>query len=205
MSTASASSLGQVLERWQREAEHGVCDTGRYRCSYSVWGAGPPLTFLHGMADRSLSFAPLIALLADEFRCLAYDLPAGKEDEARLSRYTHSDLTQDLFALLDHLKLRQSYVFGSSFGSTIALAAAHAQPDRIPRLALHKGFAHQKLATTEVLSAALSRFLRIPLRKLPGREAVMLRLLPDGLSSRAPELWDFLVRNTGEIPLSAVA
>jgi pimeloyl-ACP methyl ester carboxylesterase len=205
MTTASASSLEHLLERWKREAESGVCDTGRYRSSYHVWGAGPPLVFLHGMADRSISFAPLMAVLSDEFRCIAYDLPTGQEDGARLSRYTHSDLTQDLFVLLDHLKLRQSYVFGASFGATIALAAAHARPDRVPRLALREGFAHRRLAKTEILAAGLSRHLRIPLRHLPGHEAIMRRMLPDGFPSRAPEVWHFLVSNTGDIPLSAVA
>ena len=69
------------------------------------------------------------ALLADQFRCVAYDLPAGNGDSACLRKYTHADLVADSFAILDHAGAGQAYVLGSSFGSTIALAAMRAMPE----------------------------------------------------------------------------
>ena len=42
--------------------------------------------------------------------------------------YTHADLVCDVWTLLDHLGIQQSYVFGSSFGATIALAALREKP-----------------------------------------------------------------------------
>src|SRR5207245_6866652 len=82
-------TLAEALERFEKEAVRGTCDTGRYRCSYSTWGEGPPLVFLHGLADSSQAFVMPMALLSRFFRCISYDLPTGRDDGARLSRYTH--------------------------------------------------------------------------------------------------------------------
>src|SRR6516162_569228 len=119
-------SLQAILDRFARAAHQGVCDTGRYRCPYFVWGHGPPLLCIPGLADDACSFVQLSYRLSDHFQCIAYDLPAGGRDGACLSRYSQPDLAADVFALLDHLQVRQSCLFGSSFGSTVALAAMHA-------------------------------------------------------------------------------
>src|SRR5947208_3117129 len=81
-------SLAEAFGRFEREATRGVCDTGRYRCRYFSWGEGPPLLFLHGLADSSQTFVLPAALLASSFRCIAYDLPSGADDGASLRRYT---------------------------------------------------------------------------------------------------------------------
>src|SRR5262245_57314121 len=123
-------SVAEARRRFEAEAVRGVCDTGRYRCPFFSWGAGPPLVFIPGLADNGQSFLLPISLLASQFRCVGYDLPTGRGDGARIGRYTHADLVADLLALLDHLQIEQSYLFGSSFGSTIALAAMHRHPGR---------------------------------------------------------------------------
>src|SRR4051794_2653913 len=60
---ADRAPLAEVLARFDREATRGVCDTGRYRLPYYVWGAGPPLVFIHGAADVSRSFVLVISRL----------------------------------------------------------------------------------------------------------------------------------------------
>src|SRR5690348_16542833 len=101
----SRPSLSDLRARFAREATTGTCDTGRYDCRYFVWGQGPPLLMIPGMADDSQSFLQLASELASSFRCIAYDLPAGRHDRARLRRYTHEGLVADAFALLDHLHI----------------------------------------------------------------------------------------------------
>ncbi len=125
--------LREVLDQYFREAERGVCDTGRYRCRYYSWGQGPVLLFIPGLCDEALSFVLPIARLKDHFRCIAFDLPSGLDDGARLGRYRHADHVADVLALLDHLAVKQAYLFGSSFGSTIALGALALKPERFPR------------------------------------------------------------------------
>jgi pimeloyl-ACP methyl ester carboxylesterase len=198
-------SLGEILERFDREAVHGVCDTGRYRCPYFTWGEGPPVLFIPGLADDARSCVQVIARLAAHFRCIAFDLPAGGADGARLARHTHTDLVADVFALLDHLGLRQSYLFGSSFGSTIALAALRARPERLPRAVLQGGFAHRPLSVAERLMARLVRFWPGSLRSLPVREATLRRENAAHFATLPPEVWDYFLTRSSAHPLAAVA
>jgi pimeloyl-ACP methyl ester carboxylesterase len=197
--------LKEVLVRFQRDAVHGVCDTGRYRCPYFTWGQGPPLLFVHGLSDAGSSFILTMSHLAEHFRCIAYDLPSGWGDGAHLGRYTHADLVEDLFALLDHLGARQSYLVGSSFGSTIVLAALHARPERVPRAVLAGGFAQRLLAPAELLLASLARYWPGTMHALPFRKAILHRSHHGPFAGREPEVWDFFLRQSGSNPIAAVA
>jgi pimeloyl-ACP methyl ester carboxylesterase len=202
---APPPSLAEARERCQREAVRGVCDTGRYRCPYLAWGEGPPLLFVPGLADGPLNFVPLMARLSGWLRCLTYALPSGRGDGARLARYTHADLVDDLLAVLDHAGLRQSYLFGSSFGSTVVLAALRARPERLPRAILQGGFARRTLAPAERLLAALARHWPGSLRHLPLRTAVLRRGHAGPFAACPPEVWPFLLEQNGVAPIAAVA
>ena len=144
--------LDDALGRFEREAVRGICDTGRYRMPYFVWGEGPPLVFVHGAMDSSRAWVMAASRLSAHFRCVAYDLPTGRGDGARLGRHSHADLVADFWALLDHLGLG-SYVLGSSFGSTIVLEAMRERPERLPCAVLQGGLAL-------LLLRRLERFLR---------------------------------------------
>src|SRR5581483_233195 len=102
--TPAAIPLPAALAAFDREARPGTLDTGRYRMPYFVWGAGPPLVFIHGLADLAKSFVPVMAALRRDFTCVGYELPAGGPDGARLGAYRHRHLVADLIALLDHLR-----------------------------------------------------------------------------------------------------
>jgi pimeloyl-ACP methyl ester carboxylesterase len=197
--------LGDALRRFQEEATWGVCDTGRYRCSFFTWGSGPPLVFIPGLADDARSFVLLAAHLAMQFRCIAYDLPNGRHDAARLSRYAHGALVEDFFALLDHLELAQSYVLGSSFGGTIALAALHAQPQRLPRAVVQGAFARRPLAPAEVLLARLARYWPGSMRLLPFRGAILRRNHHAPFVSLPADVWDYFLARSNDAPMAAVA
>jgi pimeloyl-ACP methyl ester carboxylesterase len=197
--------LAEAARRFEREAVRGHCDTGRYRCPYFTWGEGPPLLFIHGLCDDARSFVLPIALLSRHFRCIAYDLPAGNGDRARLAAYRHANLVADLHALLDHLNVSRCDVLGSSFGSTIALAALHDTPERFSHAVLQGGFAHRPLAWTEVLLAQMARYWPWPMHRLPLRIPAMRRSHEAPFNGREPEFWDFFVRQNGVPPMAAVA
>jgi pimeloyl-ACP methyl ester carboxylesterase len=198
-------TLAEALRRCEREAVRGVCDTGRYRCSYYTWGDGPPLVFIHGLSDTARSFVLPVARLAGQFRCVAYDLPIGRGDGARLARYTHADLVADLFALLDHLRMPQAYLYGSSFGSTIALAALREQPRRFPRAVLQGGFARRRLAPAERLLARLARSWPWRLGAFPFRKTLLIGADYAPFRACPAEIWEFYLGNSGATPMAAVA
>jgi pimeloyl-ACP methyl ester carboxylesterase len=197
--------LRETLRRFDREADQGVCDTGRYRCAFFTWGVGPPLLFIPGLSDGAPSFIPVSGLLASRFRCIAYDLPAGRGDGARLGQYRHGDLVQDAVALLDHLGVRQSYLFGSSFGCTVALAALEARPGRFPRAILQGGFARRRLARAEAGLARLLRHAPGRMGMLPLRRAILRRHHAGPFAGRPPEDWDYFVARWNAAPIAAVA
>jgi pimeloyl-ACP methyl ester carboxylesterase len=197
--------LRECLERWRTEARHGECVTARYRCRYVDWGRGPALVFIPGMGIDALGFAMLIARLQTHFRCISFDLPAGGGDGAHITRYRHEDHVADLFALLDHLAIRQCFLFGASFGSTISLAAMHEQPLRIPRAILQGGFARRPLARAEVLLASFARYMPGRMSWLPLARAILERQHREPFQLRDPDVWDFFAAESLRVPMQALA
>jgi pimeloyl-ACP methyl ester carboxylesterase len=197
--------LEEALARLGREAVCGTCDTGRYRMPYYTWGSGAPLLFIHGVSDSSRSFVQPIACLAAHFRCIAYDLPDGRGDGARLRRYRHDDLVEDVWALLDHLGVRQSYVLGSSFGSTIALKALRARPERLPRAVLQGGLARRPLTRAEHLLARVARFFPGSMTWVPLRRTVVRAINSAAFAGRSPAVWDYFLQCSGRAAVAAFA
>jgi pimeloyl-ACP methyl ester carboxylesterase len=198
-------TLAEARVRFEREAISGVCDTGRYRSQYYVWGVGPPIVMIPGIADDRLSFILVGALLAPHFRCIAYDLPSGAGDGARLRHIGHPQLVHGLFALLDHLAIPKSYLFGSSFGGTITLAAMHARPERFPRAVLQGAFAHRPLGPAESFLSRLGRYWPGTMHLLPGRTALLQRFHSAPFASRPQEIWSYFLERSNTHPIAAVA
>jgi pimeloyl-ACP methyl ester carboxylesterase len=172
---------------------------------FYTWGSGPPLVFIHGAGDSSRSFLLAISRLAARFRCIAYDLPNGWNDGARLSRHTHAHLVDDLRALLDHLHLERAYLLASSFGGTVALRALRAFPQRLPRAILQGSFAYRPLRRSERFLARLGRWLPGNTGRLPWREKV-LRKVHSATFARQPEaVWRAFVDWTAQARIKALA
>lgn len=195
--------LDVARARFEKEAVRGTCNTGRYRMPYYSWGEGPPLLFIHGVSDQAESFLLPIAHLATHFRCIAYDLPTGQGDGARLRHLRHADLVADAWAILDHLAIEKSYVFGSSFGSTIALAAMHQIPGRVPRAILQGGLAHRPLRGAELMVARFARWMPGIMRKLPGRDRMVERAHFAPFRELPAKVWMAFLETTGRTPIKA--
>jgi len=197
--------LEEVLDRFHKEAVQDSFYTGRYRCRYYSWGSGPPLVFIHGLGDDALAFVMPIARLSEHYRCICYEQPKGGEDRANLARYHHADYLADLLALVDHLKLPQATLFGSSFGSTVALVGLHQYPRRFPRAVLQGGFAHRPLAVMETMLASWARYWPWNLDRLPLRVTVATHAHYEPFASRQPEIWQFFLQRDGALPMAAMA
>jgi pimeloyl-ACP methyl ester carboxylesterase len=202
---SSQLDLDECLRGFEWQADHGVLNTGRYRLPYTAWGSGPPLIFVHGLGDCSFTFALPMSLLHGSFRCVAYDQPTGRGDGARIGKYRHEHLVEDLFALMDHLNLPTATVVGYSFGSTVALRAMAARPERIPRAVLICGFAHRPLVPSEWWLAWFGRYLVGNMADVPFRREVLHRFHCRAFMNRAPEVWRFFLEHTGKPPVRAVA
>ncbi|MBI3412073.1 MAG: alpha/beta hydrolase [Planctomycetes bacterium] len=197
--------LSEILSRFEGEAIRHSCNTGRYRCPYFVWGEGPQLIFIPGLCDDALSFVMPIARLSERFRCIAYGLPTGAGDGARLAGCRHGALVDDLITLANHLQLKQAYLFGSSFGSTIVLEALRRHPKRFPRAVLQGGFARRHLAPVEKLLAGFARYWPGTMARVPMRERLLKLSHEKPFAGREPEAWNFFLERFSTPPIAAVA
>jgi pimeloyl-ACP methyl ester carboxylesterase len=191
---------------FQGQAEHRTLDTGRYRMRYFTWGSGPPIVFIHGMADAARAFIMVMHPLVANHTCIAYELPNGHTDGCRLVRYTLADYTADLLALLDHLTLPRVTVLGSSFGSPITLASLAATPQRFTHGIIQNGFAYRPLNPAQRILAHLARFWPGWFGDWPEIfRAVMWQVDRPTLSILSREVEQFYLSNGGRTPLSASA
>jgi pimeloyl-ACP methyl ester carboxylesterase len=101
-------------------------------------GSGPPLLMVHGGNSVSMSWGPLMPLLAPRFRLLMPDRPGcgltGRFDYRGVALRRHG--AQFLSGVLDALGLEQVAVAGNSMGGFFAMALALAEPERVSRLVL---------------------------------------------------------------------
>jgi pimeloyl-ACP methyl ester carboxylesterase len=98
-------------------------------------GDGPAVVFSHGFLMDSSMFAPQVAALAPEFRCVTWD-ERGFGQTACSGPFTYWDSAADCVALLDALGIDSAVFAGMSQGGFIALRAALASPDRVKALVL---------------------------------------------------------------------
>lgn len=88
-------------------------------------GEGPVVLFLHGAAASAHSFAGLLPLLADEYRCIALDLPGhGFSDAAPSFRSGLERVAEDITRLLAIEDITPEAIIGHSAGAAIALGLA---------------------------------------------------------------------------------
>jgi pimeloyl-ACP methyl ester carboxylesterase len=196
-------TLTEAQRRFEQEATRSIFDTGRYRATFFSWGDGPPILLVPGLSDRGEVFLLLAALLSRQYRCIAYDLPVGGTDGAKLHRYTHDALLADAIGLLDHLGVRQAYLYGASYGSTIVLRLLHDHPLRFPRGIIQGGFARRPLAPAEWLLAKMARHWPGSMNRLPLREWILRQGHHAPFASQPPEVWRFFLDD--DRPIAAVA
>lgn len=122
----------------------------------------PPVVMLHGLVIDNLSswyytIAHPLALGADVH---LYDLRGHGRTEMPPTGYTVADNVDDLLALLDHWGVDEPvHLFGNSFGGVVALAFAHAHPERVASLFLIEAhFAVEGWAEHMAGSLALAAF-----------------------------------------------
>jgi pimeloyl-ACP methyl ester carboxylesterase len=197
--------FAEVQNLFANHATRSRFHTGRYRCSYFTLGQGPPLIFIPGLLDAARSFHLPIYLLHHHFTCIAYDLPTGQGDEARLNRYGHDDLVADLEILADHLNLRSAFLYGSSFGSTMALRAMANWPGRFVGGVMQGGFAKRPLAPAEVLLAHFARYWPGTMGQLPGFGRLLKHSHFGPFASKPTSFWQALVEQYFSPPMAAVA
>jgi 3-oxoadipate enol-lactonase len=95
-----------------------------------------PVVLIHGFPFSLEMWTPQIKALQKEYRVVAYDLRGHGTSGAGDGQYALEFFVDDLFGLLDHLKIEKSVLCGLSMGGYIALRAIERNPDRVRGLIL---------------------------------------------------------------------
>jgi pimeloyl-ACP methyl ester carboxylesterase len=124
-------------EAFRPEAGHtGTAQLRNYSARYNVWGVGPPLVLVPGLAGGTNLVGPLARELARDFQVISYQLRGEDDCFALRRRFELTDLVEDLAELLDWLGLERPALMGVSFGGVLALELAIRRPGRVRSLAV---------------------------------------------------------------------
>ena len=102
---------------------------------YEIHGSGRPIVLLHGgLLTIDLNFGPLLEPLAASRQVIAVELQGHGHTADADREMTIQALAGDVIALLDHLDIAETDVFGFSLGGLVAYAVALGAPARVGKL-----------------------------------------------------------------------
>src|SRR5437879_7194485 len=99
-------------------------DVNGVKLHYLVAGKGDPVVLLHGFAETSHMWLPLIAKLSGKHTVIAPDLRGFGQSAAPEDGYTKKAMAQDIHALVKSLKYGRIRLVGHDIGMIVSHAYA---------------------------------------------------------------------------------
>ncbi|WP_076858583.1 alpha/beta fold hydrolase [Bradyrhizobium mercantei] len=97
-------------------------------------GDGDPVVFLHGGLSNSDYFGLQVPEVARRHRVICVDSRGHGRSSRNTQPFGYDLMTDDVVALLDHLKIPRAAIVGWSDGAIIGLDMAMRHPDRVSRV-----------------------------------------------------------------------
>jgi pimeloyl-ACP methyl ester carboxylesterase len=110
------------------------------RMHYLVAGKGSPVMLLHGYAQTSHMWLPLIAKLANTHTVIAPDLRGFGQSSTPKEGYTKAVMAQDIHGLAAKLGYPRIALVGHDIGLMVAYAYAAQYPSEVDRIVLMDAF-----------------------------------------------------------------
>src|SRR6478736_6286505 len=115
-------------------------DVNGVRLHYRIAGQGDPVVLLHGYAQDSRMWLPLMSELAKTHTVIAPDLRGFGESSAPTNGYTKAGMAQDVHALVQSLGHKRVRIVGHDIGLMVAYAFAAQYPSEVDRIVLMEAF-----------------------------------------------------------------
>lgn len=115
-------------------------DVDGVRLHYLVAGKGDPVVLLHGFAETSHMWIPLMSELAKTHTVIAPDLRGAGSSAAPPDGYSKAAMARDMHALVARLGFDQVALVGHDIGLMVAYAYAAQYPAQVKRLVLMDAF-----------------------------------------------------------------
>jgi pimeloyl-ACP methyl ester carboxylesterase len=110
------------------------------RLHYLIAGQGDPVVLLHGYAETSHMWLPLIPKLAATHTVIAVDLRGAGQSSTPADGYTKAAMAQDIHALTQKLGYQRIRIVGHDIGLMVAYAFAAQYPAEVDRIVLMDAF-----------------------------------------------------------------
>lgn len=120
--------------------ESKFATVGGIKIHYLSAGHGPAVLLLHGYAETSRMWRPLIPKLADRFTVIAPDLPGIGESEIPKDGLDMKTAAVRMHALAESLGITKARVVGHDIGLMVAYAYAAQFPDEVEKLVVMDAF-----------------------------------------------------------------
>jgi pimeloyl-ACP methyl ester carboxylesterase len=113
---------------------------GGVKMNYLVAGNGPVVILLHGYAETSRMWRPLIPRLASKFTVIAPDLPGIGDSDIPPSGLDMKSAATRVHRLVQALGIEKARVVGHDIGLMVAYAYAAQFPNEVEKLVLMDAF-----------------------------------------------------------------
>jgi pimeloyl-ACP methyl ester carboxylesterase len=120
--------------------ESRVADVNGLKMHYLAAGQGEPVILMHGYAQTSHMWRPLMQELAKTHRVIAPDLRGFGDTTKAAAGYDKKSMAQDVHALAQQLDIRKAGIAGHDIGLMVAYAYAAQYPGEVDRIALLDAF-----------------------------------------------------------------
>lgn len=107
---------------------------------YMTAGKGPALVLIHGYAETSLMWKPIIPLLAKRFTVIAPDLPGIGDSAIPATGLDMKSAATTMHALVRSLGVEKAEVVGHDIGLMVAYAYAAQFPSEVTKLVVMDAF-----------------------------------------------------------------
>jgi len=102
-----------------------------YTARTAIWGQGPPLVILPGIAGGFELMGPVIEELSKSFKIYSFQYRGEDNFFSVRNCISFSDFEQDLDEILAFWRLEKPNIFGASFGGALALKYALNNPNKL--------------------------------------------------------------------------
>jgi pimeloyl-ACP methyl ester carboxylesterase len=127
-----------------QEPDNGIlsrtAEIAGVRLHYLTAGQGPSLVLLHGYAETSLMWKPVIPLLAQRFTVIAPDLPGIGQSAIPANGLDMKTAAIRMHALAKSLGIERTCVVGHDIGLMVAYAYAAQFPSEVEKLVVMDAF-----------------------------------------------------------------
>lgn len=106
--------------------------------AYVAEGKGDKtLLFVHGLSSNLDAWSKNVAILKNDFKCVALDLPGyGKSGKPEEASYTPTYFSNIISGFIDTLQLKNVLLIGHSMGGQAVIKTAVNKPEKIEKLIL---------------------------------------------------------------------